>query len=63
MWKDVGKARGWKHLGAPRSSGCGNRRLQGRSWDTRIGCMVTMRSPPGEVGKDIKNEEDGPGPP
>lgn len=32
--------------------------------DTRVGCMVMMRSPPEEVvGEDSENEDDGPGPP
>ena len=69
MWKDIGKACGWKH---PRVPSVRSVRLLWEEEateavlyflrDTKVGCVVTLR-PPEEEGEDSDGDEDGPGPP
>ena len=70
LWRDIGKAHGWKHPRAPLGKWLG----KGKSTEvvlaflggTRVGCISARRAPPEEVqGADFgdEGEESGPGPP
>ena len=65
MWKDIGKACGWKHPRAPSVRLLWKEKATDAVLaflrDTRVGCMVTLR--PQEEGEDSEGEEGGRGPP
>ena len=76
LWKEVGKAHGWKHPRAPSGRGLwremSTEAVLAFLGSTRVGCISTRRVPPGGVvraeavagdGSRDEGDEGGPGPP
>ena len=71
MWKDVGRAHGWKHLRAPSVKWLWRDKSTEAVLvflgNTRVGCISARRKPPeeecDEVGLGDERDEDGPGAP
>ena len=70
LWKDIGKAHGWKHPRAPSGKWLwvekSTEAVLAFLGSTRVGCISARRTPPEEVdGADRgdEGEEGGPGPP
>ena len=67
MWKDIGKAGGWKHPRAPSARLLWKEKATEAVLDflrdTRVGCMVTLRPAEEEDGEGSEGEAGGLGPP
>ena len=70
LWRDIGKAHGWKHPRAPLGKWLGKEKptevVLASLGSTRVGCISAGKTPPEEVrGADFgdEGEESGPGPP